>query len=145
VQVTAKLAALSIQAFQQPDQLLALSMVGDALNSWLTKALAAMRASPGSRAAAAVRQQLQESQVLQHLGPAMEAAAARVTAALEAIAAASSGSSGGRSSAAVSCTMQDSIQERVSRYEQADKHCGVLLKAFQQTSNDFVRAGVLRL
>src|SRR5690349_7715715 len=98
MQVTGKLARLCVQALQQPlEKGVTLSIACGALNAWLEKAAAPMRASPGSRAAAAVRQQLQESGLLQHLGPGMDAAAARLTAAVDKLAAAlapSSGSSG---------------------------------------------------
>ena len=138
MQMTAKLAALSIQALQRPNKPLAAYLVFNALNAWLTKAIALMQASSGSRAAAAVRQQLQDSQLLQHLGPAMDAAAAQLTgaaAALATVTAATSGSSGCSSSTAVTSSMQhDSIQKHMFRYEKADEHCGLLLKAFQLTS-----------
>jgi hypothetical protein len=51
-----------------------------ALETWLAAATAAAAASPACRAAAAVRQQLQEPRLQQHLGTAMDAAAARLTA-----------------------------------------------------------------
>jgi hypothetical protein len=92
--VTAKLAALFTKVLQQPDAPKhALPVAYAVLNTWLVGAVATMQASPGSRAAAAVRQHLQESQLLQHLGPAMDAAAARLTAAVAALAAATAADS----------------------------------------------------
>ena len=135
LQVTAKLGALCVQALQQPDEhMLALT----ALKVWLDQAVATMRASPESHAAATVRQQLQESRLLQHLGPAMVAAAAQLTAAvaaLQAAAATTSNSTSGSADAPISATTeQDSIQKQTSNVEVADRHCGLLLMAFEVTS-----------
>jgi hypothetical protein len=69
-----------------------LPLTYEALHTWLHIAGPPTKASPESHAAAAVRQQLQASQLLQHLGTAMDAAAARLTAAVAALAGASSNS-----------------------------------------------------
>ena len=100
MQITAKLAALYIQVLQQPQTLGPVHPLAfEALHTWLAKAGPPTRASPDSHAAVAVRQQLQESQLLQHLGTAMDAAAVRLTAAAAAAAlAAASSNSGGSSS-----------------------------------------------
>jgi hypothetical protein len=147
MQVTARLAALGLQALQQPDDPL---LAFKALNIWLDQAVTTMRASPESLAAASVRQQLQDSQLLQHLGPAMDAAAARLTAAVAAlIAAASSGRDGSSSTAVSAATQQDSIQEQASRVYRADKQCGLLLGAFRmacrtvQQGEDFCEESAL--
>ena len=79
VQVTRQLAALYVQAMQQhPVQAHVLDMACMALVAWLGLAMPAIKASPTSRAVAALREQLQDSQLLQHLGPAMDAAAAQL-------------------------------------------------------------------
>jgi hypothetical protein len=90
-QVTSKLAALCVPALSQQKQYFSssvLTLAGSALNLWLTKALDTMRASPGSQAAAAVRQQLQDSGLMQHLGTGMNEAAScpRLESALAAMA-----------------------------------------------------------
>jgi hypothetical protein len=73
MQITAKLAALYVQVLRQPDPPeYALLLTYAVLTAWLVRAVAAIEASPGSRATAAVVQQLQDSQLLQHLGPAMD-------------------------------------------------------------------------
>ena len=77
LQVTAQLVALYFQTQQQhntpgPWDVL----IHNTLTKWLQKTKDAAAASPGSRAAAAVRQQLQDLRLLQRLGPAMDAAAA---------------------------------------------------------------------
>jgi hypothetical protein len=140
MQVTAKLAGVCVQALELPcnspsDEIRHTPIMAfTSLNLWLDTAVATMRGSLGSRAAAAVRQQLQDSGLLQHLGPAMDAAAARLTAAVAALAAASSGSSG-TSTALPSTTQRDSMQLLVSCVEKADKLCGLLLEACQLTSS----------
>lgn len=74
IQVTGKIAALCVRCLQQPEPLgVALGMAFAALDVWLTKAVTAIAASPASQAAAAVRQQLQDSGLLQHLGAGMDA------------------------------------------------------------------------
>ena len=140
MQVTAKLTALAINTLQLPDvPHLSKVFTCTVLNVWLGIAMHAMQASPGSRAAATVRQQLQESQLLQHLGPAMDAAAVRLTEAvtgLVATAGSSSNSSNSYGSKGVSATTQhDSIQERMSRVEKADIYCGLLLQLFHRASS----------
>jgi hypothetical protein len=138
MQITAKLAALCLQDLQKPDDPL---VAFAAMEVWLTQAMATMRASPESHAAAAVRQQLQDSRLLQHLGPAMDAAAARLTAAVAALQAAagatsnSSRSSNGASAAIAPATEQDSIQKQASYVMTADEQCGLLLKAFDLASS----------
>jgi hypothetical protein len=93
VQVTAKLAALYVQTIQQPELGVVHPLAFEALHLWVCKADKLMEASPRSHAAAAVCQQLQESQLLQHMSPAMDVAAARLKAATAALAAASTTSS----------------------------------------------------
>lgn len=63
------------------------------LDAWLKTATVAIAVSPASRPAATVRQQLQDSRLLEHLGAGMDAAAALLTiAAAAAVTAASSSS-----------------------------------------------------
>jgi hypothetical protein len=130
LQVTAQLVALYFQTQQQhntpgPWDVL----IHNALTIWLQKAKDAAAASPASRAAAAVRQQLQDSQLLQRLGPAMDAAAAQLTAAVAAATTAPSSSSGSSGSTAeFAATQQGS--ELYSLLRQADCHCVLLLRTF---------------
>jgi hypothetical protein len=63
-------------------------MASTALHAWLYVALTALRASPTSRAAATVRQQIVDSGLLEHLGPGMVAAADHHKAAVAALSAA---------------------------------------------------------
>ena len=138
LQVTRKLSALLIRAFQQPDPTLQVPLLAaNALNLWLSKASAALAASPAPRAAVAVRQQLQESQLLQHLGPAMDAAAAWLTtAALAALAgaAATTGSSSS-STAGASVTQQPSSPlQHITFHVNADACCKYLLQIFKLAS-----------
>jgi hypothetical protein len=143
MQVTAKLASVCVQTLElldrnsQSDDIQHVPIMAfTALALWLDIAAATMRRSLRSQTAAAVRQQLQDSQPLQHLGPAMDAAAARLTAAVAALAATTTSSCGGSTRTAVSTTtQQDSMHRQVSRVEKADELCGWLLKAFHMTSN----------
>jgi hypothetical protein len=118
MQVTAKLAALYVQTLQQRKTMGdVLPLAHEAVRTWLSKAATAVKASPESHAAAAVRQQLQESQLLQHLGPAMDAAAAQLTAAVGALEAATIGSSSrhdGSSSSSSSSNHASSSTEQIS-------------------------------
>jgi hypothetical protein len=127
MQVTAKLAALCVGTLQQPDARL-VPLPCRALCTWLTKAIAAMQASPGSHLAAAVRQQLQSSQLLQHLGPAMDAAAAQLTdaAAVLAAAVATTGST------TVDFTTSQDIITQLRIVQGLDGCCNVLLDTFRR-------------
>jgi hypothetical protein len=131
IQVTAKLAAMCLQALQWPDERqYAPALAFEALGGWLDKAVTTMRPAPDTRAAAAVRQQLQESQLLQRLGPAMDAAAAQLTAAIAALAAAVTTTV----SSSTGTTQQHSIQQQMARVEEADEHCVVLMSAMHLIS-----------
>ena len=99
------------------------------LTAWLVRAVAAIEASPGSRATAAVVQQLQDSQLLQHLGPAMDAAAARLTTAVAALAAATAAASNSSSSSmAVPSTANGHIRQLSFKVMWADSSCDILLR-----------------
>jgi hypothetical protein len=143
MQVTAKLAAQCLQALQQQQHgasarsdLTAITF--NALTLWLTKAADAMQASPGSHAAAAVRQQLQDSALLQHLGPAMDAAAAQLTTAVAALEAAAAAhcSSGAVAYTAVGETAFTQLDDLIWLLptRSADTYCALLLSAFKKGS-----------
>jgi hypothetical protein len=136
MQVTAKLAALYVQGLQQQQtQSPVLSATFQALHTWLVKANPLVINSPQSNAAAAVRQQLQESQLLQHLGTTMDAAAARLqdaaAASLSATTSGSSSSGGSSSSTGGSCSIeQGSIPEATLYMIGETHHSSCLLKIF---------------
>ena len=135
MQVTGKLAALFVQAQHKPDAPAHMQpVVGDVLIRWLAQAVDAIHASPASRAAAAVRQQLLDSRLLQHLGPAMDAAAAGLTAAVTALEAAVTISTS-TSTALSRSTQQDSMQRLLRNLAQADTQCDRVLKIFWFVSN----------
>ena len=123
LQVTRKVSALFIQALQQPDSLHAMQLLAaNTMALWLNKALPSVTASPGSRAAATVRQQLQGLQLLQHLALSMDAAAARLTAAATALADTPAMQKG--------ATRAD----RTADYMNAESFCKGLLQIFQLAS-----------
>jgi hypothetical protein len=130
MQVTAKLAALYCKAVKLPFLQFALSSATfhHAIETWLTTADAA--ASPASRAAAAVRQQLQQAKLLQHLAAGMNAAAARLTA-IAATAASSSGSSGSSSSSATPQPTTERDPEPLEQLRLLDGCCAILLKSYR--------------
>jgi hypothetical protein len=122
-QVTRKFSALFIQALQQPDSLPAMQLLAaNTMALWLHKALPSVSASPRSRAAATVRQQLQDLQLLQHLALHMDAAAARLTAAATALTG--------------TPTMQKGTArvDRTADYMNAESFCKGLLQIFQLAS-----------
>jgi hypothetical protein len=135
LQVTHRLSTIVIHAFQQPDPSLKVPLLAaNALNLWLSHAAAATATSPAPRAAATVRQQLQESQLLQHLGPAMDAAAARLTAALAALAEAEASVFSSSCTAGGSATQQASagvLLQHIYVYSAAETCCQCLLKTFR--------------
>ena len=149
MQVTKKLAALCLQALQQQQQQQQQqhsSAAGDltavalnALNVWLSKASDIMRASPQSHAAASVRQQLQDTALLQHLAPAMDAAAAQLTtavAALEAAAADHCRRGGVSATTAVPAAAFTTVDDLIWLFptRNADTNCAMLLSTFRQAS-----------
>lgn len=134
--MTAKVAALYIKALKliggQSESMWGLASA--VLDGWL--ATVSTTTAPGSRAAATVRQQLQETQLLQHLSTAMDAAAARLTAAaaaaLDAAAPATTGSSSGRSASTSPAASQcDSPMEELMSTVRC---CRLLLSMFQELS-----------
>jgi hypothetical protein len=133
VQVTSKLAALFVQAQQkQGAPAHTQPVVCAALVRWLIQVVDAIHASPGSRAAAAVRQQLLDSQLLQHLGASMDAAAAGLTAAATALAAAVTTST---STALPPTIQQERMQRLLGNVVRADAQCGRVLQLFWSVSN----------
>lgn len=135
-QVTRKLAALSVQALQQ--QLgPVLPLACTVLAAWLGKAAAAIRASPGSNAAATVQQQLRQSRLLQHLGPGMDAAAAWLAEAKAAVAAAAAAApttaSSTNSTAAADMLAASNLQLPYTAVE-ADLYCTCLLDTFESVA-----------
>jgi hypothetical protein len=151
VQVTARLAGLCVQAMQQPHALGHVQPLAlNALNAWLTIAEAASKASLQSHAAATVRQQLQESGLLQHLGPGMDAAAAHLTAAVAAVADVATATAGGGSSSgsttAVSSTSQLGSPQQLSyRVIVAGCCCDLLSATFQRVSCVLSQTGCFTL
>lgn len=75
MQVTRKLAALCIQAQQRHADSLTQNVTRHTLHTWLRHAADAQEASPNSSLSASVRQQLQESGLLQHLAAVFSRAA----------------------------------------------------------------------
>jgi hypothetical protein len=84
VQVTRHLSALCIKAHQQNAAVPIRHLVASALYVWLPKARNVCRASPTSRLAVNVQQQLQSSGLLQHVAAMLSKAANDLTAALAA-------------------------------------------------------------
>ena len=134
LQVTHKLAALLIQAYQQPGTISQVPLLASFLvGFWIETAYVAITASPGSRAATSVRQQLQDSQLLQHMASCMDAAAALLTAAAAAVAAAAANSGGSTLGAAG--TLQDRISfQRLGCFVNTAACCRCLLQYFHLTS-----------
>jgi hypothetical protein len=139
LQVTAKLAAVCVPALQSADGLkgigFAESLVCAALVVWLNQAVEVMRVSPESRAAAAVRQQLQDSGLVQHLGTALQAAAdalelrAAMTACCSASADPVPNMDGAGTTEVLTCMMKAS-----QALLESDHSCGCLLRMFQLAS-----------
>jgi hypothetical protein len=136
LQVTRKLSALLFQALQQPDPLFQVpSLAAFALVIWLSKVSDAIKAPTAPRAAAAALQQLQDVQLLQHLGPAMDAATARLTSSPAAIAEAVAAAGSSSSTVGASTTQQASILlQHITSYGNAEKCCLCLLQTFNMAS-----------
>jgi hypothetical protein len=141
LQVTAKLVALCIPALQNADSLrpgdLIQSPAGAALNVWLTQAVQVMRVSPGSRAAAAVRQQLQESALMQHMGTGLNAAAGvlEIRAGPQLVAACCSASADAVTPENIGTTdAATSMMQMSQALLESDRSCGCLLRTFQLAS-----------
>jgi hypothetical protein len=133
LQVTHKLAALLIQAYQQPGTISQVPLLASFLvGFWIETAYVAINASPGSRAATSVRQQLQDSQLLQHMASCMDAAAALLTAAAAAAVAAAAANSGGSTLGAAG-TLQDRISfQRLGCFVNTATCCRCLLLPLDQ-------------
>ncbi len=130
MQVTRKLAAVAIKALQEPHATVMLwSLACTALNVWLLKVVNAMRASPGVHPWVAVREQLQESRLLQHLGAGMDAAAGRLTTAVTAFEVAAPAAAIADSTGACTSTRSDSIWRLWEQLSLVDYCCSVLLHA----------------
>jgi hypothetical protein len=151
VQVTGKLAELYARALQQPS---ALGSIPDhaqvpashALHAWLSQVIVAVVASPESQAVASVVQQLQESQLLQHLGPGMDAAAARLTAAVAALTAATvTTDSSSSSTTSTSSTQHDIIQQQLSCCEIEAECCLIELQNLYMASGTLAPKGTSKL
>jgi hypothetical protein len=134
LQVTRKVSALFIQALQQADSQPAVlpQLAGSLMVLWLSKAQPAGIASPESRAATTVRQQLQDSQLLQHLATNLDAAAARLTAAAAAFAEAAANST----TTAGADAMQHAtiVVQCSSDFTNAESVCKSLLQIFRLAS-----------
>jgi hypothetical protein len=115
MQVTVKLAALYAKAVQQQSAPRTIQehvqvLTCRALNMWLGQVMVAVLASPESHAVASVVQQLQESQLLQQMAAGMDAAAARLTAAVAALTAATAITDSTNSSSSSSTAMNPHVQ-----------------------------------
>jgi hypothetical protein len=136
VQVTLKLALMCAQAQQQHAPLPTQHCIAVALREWLALAAIAAATHPKSVLAVCVWQQLQESDLLQHLAATVSYAADELTAVVDLSAeegeAANSGSDGGSASRTAGDTAQ--------RANNAMDFAGVLLVTFKHASS-CARAG----
>jgi hypothetical protein len=135
LQVTRKLSALLLKALQQPDPLLKVPLLAaEALDLWLSQVAAATKAASAPRAVAAARQQLQDVQLPQHLGPAMDAATARFTAAVAALAEAMA-ATGSSSNTIGASTQQGTVcglpLQHATIYAKSETCCKRLLQIFK--------------
>jgi hypothetical protein len=128
----------AVQQLEAPGHVSTQSLVCNALTTWLDKAVDAAAASPESRAVAMVQQQLQESQLLQHMGPGMDAAAARLTASLATLAAladtAAVPSHSSSSRADATTTAQQAIQDQLAYCFLEAEGCCFELQTFFKTA-----------
>lgn len=118
-----------------------------ALNAWLAIAVLAMRTSSASRAAGAVRRQLQDSGLPQHLSACMDAAAVQLTGAVAALAAAAAATPGCSShdpAAEPLTTLQDRIEAPSCNVNWADVYSTKLLLTYELVSSVLSPEGVFK-
>ena len=145
MQVTAKVASLYVKALLLlggPSESV-FGLASATFDGWL--AAVGPAAAPRSRVAAAMRQQLQDSQLLQHLGPAMDAAAARLTAAAAALDAAAAATSRGSSGSSASPSAASQCNDPIDEFVCTARCCRVLLNTFQRLSRVLSAPGSLSI
>jgi hypothetical protein len=115
-----------------------------ALNAWLGAAMQSMQASPASRAAATVRQQLVSSQVLEHLGPGMETTADELREAVDVLSFYTAKAAAAAAAAADTATPDiDLLSEVVQVIDTTEMCCSDLLSTFTMVNGILATDGRL--